>query len=73
LALVLGLVAFFVFPILGPVAVMVGNGALRDDPDDGCAKAGVVLGWICTAVLILGMCLIGFWIFGAMALLTQAR
>lgn len=73
LALILGLLAFFVFPLLGPVAVMVANGALRDDPDDGCAKGGLVLGWICTVILILGICLVGFWIFGVMALLSQTH
>lgn len=51
-ALILGLIAFFLFPLLGPVAIIVGSSAMRDDPNDGCAKAGYILGWIVTACLL---------------------
>ena len=55
-ALVLGLLSMFLFPLLGPVAIIVAKGALRDDPDDGWAKAGLVLGWFITALLIFAFC-----------------
>ena len=40
-------------PILGPVAIIVSSGAMRDDPLDGNAKAGLVTGWIGTVFLFL--------------------
>jgi hypothetical protein len=65
--MIVGLIAFFVFPLLGPVAIMMANGALRDDPDDGAAKVGLVLGWICTGFLILGACVLGIFFFGVLS------
>ena len=72
-ALVLGLIAIFLFPLLGPFAIMVAKGALRDDPDDGCAKAGLILGWICTAVLIFAFCIVGVYALGVMGIVMGRR
>ena len=66
--MILGLLSFFVIPLLGPVAIMVANGALRDDRFDGAAKAGLILGWISTAVLLFGFCLVGAALTGAVSL-----
>jgi hypothetical protein len=62
-ALVMGLLSFFICPIFGPIAISVGSGALQDDPDDGCAKAGYILGWvnlIMWLAFLAGYCLIFF-------------
>jgi hypothetical protein len=44
------------FPLLGPVAIMVANGALRANRHDGGAKAGRILGWIATVNLLFCCC-----------------
>jgi hypothetical protein len=46
LALVLGIMGLLVCPGFGLVALIVARSALKDDEDDGCAKAGYVLGFI---------------------------
>ncbi len=70
MALVLGLVSIFVFPILGVVAIIIANQALREDPNDGNAKAGLVLGWISTACVILGIL---FFVIFFMIIASSAR
>jgi hypothetical protein len=52
---IVGLV--MMMPILGPVALILAKQALKEDPRDDMAKAGLVLGWIGTGICGLG-CLI---------------
>lgn len=59
-ALVFGILAIVMMPILGPVAILLGDQALRDDPSDGNARAGMILGWIATAFLIFGFVMLIF-------------
>ncbi len=80
LILVLGIVGLLCCNLLGPVVwymgkqEMEGIAAGRITPaNEGTAKAGMILGIICTALLVVG-CVIGLlWlIFGGMAVLGEA-
>lgn len=54
-SLVLGILGLTLFPIFGSIAaIVVGRKA---SPDDGMARAGVVLGWVGIALSVLGCCL----------------
>jgi hypothetical protein len=64
-ALVLGVVGFFLFPPLGFVALWLGSKALRNDPSDALAKAGLMWGRI-DAV----WCLVWFGAVGAVGWLV---
>ena len=44
--------------ILGVVAVVTGSKALESDPNDGCAKTGYILGWICTVIVAMEILLV---------------
>ncbi|MBL8798739.1 MAG: DUF4190 domain-containing protein [Planctomycetia bacterium] len=62
-ALVWALLGFFLFAPLGMVAISVANQALREDPHDGNAKAGLIIGWIDTIFFFTGCCLVsGFFL-----------
>jgi transcription elongation factor Elf1 len=54
-ALVMGLLSLLLCALFGPIAIAIGSNAMADDPNDGCAKAGYVLGWISTAILLAGV------------------
>jgi hypothetical protein len=69
--LILGLLSFFVIPILGPVAIMVANGVLREDRNDGSAQVGWILGWISTIFCILGACVLAAIITSAMSAVNR--
>jgi hypothetical protein len=45
-ALVWGVLGFFLFPPLGFVAISLAKRALREDYTDGAAKAALIFGWI---------------------------
>jgi hypothetical protein len=51
-ALVLGILSFASCPCFGLIAVLLAAQALRDDHGDGCARAGMILGWISTAFFV---------------------
>jgi predicted Zn finger-like uncharacterized protein len=53
LALVFGILGLVSFPLLGIAAIILGRQALRENPDDGMAKAGLILGWIDVGFTIL--------------------
>jgi hypothetical protein len=63
-ALILGICGIVVFPLIGVVALFVGYGAreeIRREPGlagDGMATAGIVLGWVSVAIVILGILLL---------------
>jgi hypothetical protein len=58
-ALVRGVLSLTSLLFFGPLAVYLGRSALRDDPGDGCARAGLVLGWVATALLLLAVAVAG--------------
>lgn len=58
-ALVWALLGLFLFTPLGIVAIMVANQALREDPNDGNAKAGLIIGWVDTALFVSACCFLG--------------
>jgi hypothetical protein len=63
LSLVLGLLAFVAFPLLGPFAIVKGKAASKLArracvPAPMSATAGVVLGWIATVGMLLGFLLV---------------
>ncbi|MSQ94307.1 MAG: hypothetical protein EXR98_07095 [Gemmataceae bacterium] len=43
---------------LGVIALLTGWKGLEDDPTDGCAKTGYILGWICSTIVILEIVLV---------------
>jgi phage FluMu protein Com len=66
LILVLGIVGLLVCAVTGPIAAILGHQSLaeiragRMDPEgQGMIIAGVVLGWIATVPLVLGVCFVG--------------
>jgi Domain of unknown function (DUF4190) len=60
-ALLLGVAGITVFPLVGIAAIVVGNDAraeIERDPNlggAGLATAGIILGWISLALLVLGI------------------
>jgi hypothetical protein len=60
-ALVLGICGLVVFPLIGVLAIVFGYRArdeIRRDPTvggDGLATAGIILGWIATVLVALGL------------------
>ncbi len=73
-SLVLGILGPFTCAILGIVAIPLGHAALGDIrgrpgalTGDGLAKAGIILGWINVALLILGILYVIF-VIGIMGL-----
>jgi hypothetical protein len=80
-ALVLGLVAFFCCTPLGPVAWFLGaseRAAIRagysSPAGDGIALAGMIIGIVCTALVVLGLLAVILWIvvFGGLAIIAAA-
>jgi hypothetical protein len=67
--LVLGILSLVVCGPLGIAAIITGNNVLRDNPDNGSARAGVVCGWIATGLMAVGL-LIGIFIVGIAAVST---
>jgi hypothetical protein len=63
-ALVLGICGLVLFPPLGVIALFVGRGArneIAEDPTLGgeaLATAGIVLGWISVALIVVGILLL---------------
>jgi hypothetical protein len=61
-AMVLGILGLVLCGLLAPIAVMVGHQAMQDDPRDGCAKAGYIMGWIGSAFLLVALLYVcGYW------------
>ena len=59
--------------ILGFSAMVIGGAAKRDDPDDGCAKVGYILGWILTILLTLTILVISFLLINIAMLIESNR
>jgi hypothetical protein len=62
--------AGFVIGISAPVGAILGHMALRQvrqtgEEGEGLAKAGIIIGWILTGLIVLGCCIAGIVIFAA--------
>jgi hypothetical protein len=53
--------------------MVIGGAAKRDDPDDGCAKVGYILGWILTILLTLTILVISFLLINIAMLIESNR
>jgi hypothetical protein len=69
---VLALIMAFVFPLAGAIIGHVALNQMRDgrivDTNRSLAKAGMILGWVFTGVLVI---LVGFYVVGMIWLISQ--
>jgi Domain of unknown function (DUF4190) len=62
-SLVLGIAGLVIFPLIAPIALVFGYRARREiaergEEGGGLATAGIILGWIGTALLVLGVVIV---------------
>ncbi len=80
-SLVMGIISWFVLPLLGPiVAVITGHmarGEIRRSPTriegDGMAIAGLILGYLQLALIVLGLIVVVLFFGGLAAVIALAQ